>query len=153
MVVTKKKKNFFSFQHHFHYTVIMRIKYYLAIATTFTTPWSCQEINLFSFQYYLHYTIVIRKILQYCFPEEVKFSVSKRFVHDTVVLMSFFYFFLQEVQCFKKIRTWYTSFIVRNFSGVLHALLIVRNFNGVLHALLPEKKVYCALAYTEKHLQ
>ena len=34
----KKKTNYFSFQHYFHYTVIMRIKYYFAIATRFTTP-------------------------------------------------------------------------------------------------------------------
>ena len=73
----KKKANYFSFQHYFHYTVIMRIKYYFAITTTFTTPWSWQEIKLFSFQHYRHYTIVMRKMLQYCFPQEVKFSVLK----------------------------------------------------------------------------
>ena len=32
-------------------------------------------------------------------------------------------FFPQEVQCFYKIRTCHSNFTVRNFSGVLHALL------------------------------
>ena len=30
--------NYFSFQQHFHYTIIMKLKYGFAIATTFTTP-------------------------------------------------------------------------------------------------------------------
>ena len=77
-----KKANYFSFQHYFHYTVIRRIKYCFNIATTFTTPWPRQKINLFSFQPYLHYKVL-------------------------------------EVQCSWKICRWYSSFTVRNFSGVL----------------------------------
>ena len=101
-----KKTNYFSFQYYFHYTIIMRIKYYFAITTTFTTPWSRQEINLFSFQHYLHYTIVMRKILQYCFPQEVQ--VSKRFMYDTVVspsgtsVESLSIFFLRKFSVFKR---------------------------------------------------
>ena len=33
-----KKTNYFSFQHYFHYTIIIRIKYCFIIAPTFTTP-------------------------------------------------------------------------------------------------------------------
>ena len=52
------KTNYFSFQHYFHYTVILRAKYCFTIATTFTTPWSRQKINLYSFQHYLHYKVL-----------------------------------------------------------------------------------------------
>ena len=84
-------------------TIIMTVKYCFAIATTFTTPQSRQKINLFSFQHYLHYTITIRKILQYFLP--------------------------QEVHCFWKICTWYSSFTVRTFSE-LWVFFFLRNFNA-----------------------
>ena len=43
----------------------------------------------------------------------------------------------QEVQCSYKIRTRYSSFTIRNFSGVLHALLpINKYFNSPIRNLL-----------------
>ena len=85
-----QKINYLSFQHCFHYTVIMRVKYCFPIATTFTTRWSRQKINFFSFQHYFHYTIVMRIKLLHNYHEKKlqyplrKFSVSKTFEHDTI---------------------------------------------------------------------
>ena len=98
-----KKANYFSFQHYFHYTVIRRIKYCFNIATTFTTPWPRQKINLFSFQHYPHYKVLEIQEIQWSLGifleiQEIqwslgifflrKFSVFKRFVHDTLVSSS-----------------------------------------------------------------
>ena len=91
MIMTKNK--LFSFQHHFHYTNMMRIKYRFAVTMMFTTPWSRQKIN-FSFQHYFHCTVVMRIKLLLIYHDKntvVSFFlrtssiVSKRFVHNTVV--------------------------------------------------------------------
>ena len=79
-----KKANYFSFQHYFHYTIIIRISHdhgkkitYFHSKTTFTTKYQ-------------------------------KFSVSKRFVHDTVVspsgtsVESQHFFFLRKFSVFKR---------------------------------------------------
>ena len=84
------------------------------IANTFITPWLWQKICIFIST--LH-----------SLPD--KFSVSIRFVNASVISLSrisvesFMLFFTLDVQRFYKIRTCYSNFTVRNFSGVLHALL------------------------------
>ena len=102
-IIMTKNTNYFSFQHCFHYTVIMRVKHF-AIATTFTMPWSWQEINFFHFN-----TTFITQLSwekSWSIVSLRKFSVSKRFVHDAVVLPSgismesLSTFFPQEIQCF-----------------------------------------------------
>ena len=112
-------------------TIIMTVKYCFAIATTFTTPQSRQKINLFSFQHYLHYTITIRKILQYFLPQEVHcfWKICTWYSSFTVRTFSelWVFFFSQELQCFYKFCTWCNGFTANNFSGVLHFLLPYNN--------------------------
>ena len=73
---------------------------------TFNTPWSRQEINLFSFQHYLDYTIFMRKYRSIASLRN--FSLSKRFVYDTVVspsgisVESLSIFFFRKFSVFKR---------------------------------------------------
>ena len=126
MIMTKKA-NYFSFQHYFHYAFIMKIKYYVAIAITFTTLWSQQEINLFSFQPYLHYTMSWEKCRSIVSLR--KFSVSKRFVHGTVVspsgisVESLSIFFFGKFNIFK--RFVHNTLVSSSGTSVLYCPIII----------------------------
>ena len=108
-----KKSNYFSFKHHFHYTINHKDNICFAIATTFTTPWSRQKFILFLFQHYFHYTIVMRIKLLHNYHEKktaVFFPLGSSLVlKDPYIIQQFNrqefqwshrYFFPEEVQCF-----------------------------------------------------
>ena len=96
---------------------MMTKKYFFPIAATFTMPWSWQKYVFIS----------ALRVLRHDHVKNIYFFISVLLFrnHEKIYIFkkNFSLLLLRAHQSFYKIRACYSNFTVRNFSGVLHALL------------------------------
>ena len=126
-------KNIFPYSYYGHYAMIMT-KICFHFSTTCTTSWSCQK-----------YIYIFISVLGSLFRKHEKIHIFKK---------TFFLLLLRAHQNFYKIRTCCSNFTVRNFSGVLHALLPKNHASReVLSLKNSQKMLHPNFKVVKKHFQ